>query len=120
MNTVSLTIDYSNGSQKSFLTIPWSNHLTILEALQAAEKIPPGLVVAFASSRNGSVLNLSLDGVPMESLPGAWSLWVNDRPAPDRLGTTTSFGFNPESRSENEVKSGDHIFAKRVAPPKDA
>jgi hypothetical protein len=117
MSTVSLTIDYSNGSQKSLATIPWSKHLTILEALQAAEKIPPGLVVEFGSSRNGSVISLSLDGVPNEGLAGEWSIWVNQRPGPERLGTTTSFGFNPDSRPENELKAGDHILAKLVAPP---
>lgn len=119
MQTVSLTIDYSNGSQKSFATIPWTKHLTILDALQAAKTIPPGLVTEFGSSRTGSVISLSLDGVPKEDLPGEWSIWVNERRGPGRLGTTTSFGFNPESRSENEVKPGDHIFAKLVAPPKE-
>ncbi len=118
METVSLTIDYSNGSQKSFATIPWRDHLTILEALQAAGTIPPGLVTKFGSSRNGSAINLTLDGVPREGLSGEWYIWVNERRGPDSLGTTTSFGFDPPSRAKNELKPNDHILAKLVAPPK--
>lgn len=118
METVSLTIDYSNGSQKSFATIPWRDHLTILEALQAAGTIPPGLVAKFGSSRNGSVINLTLDGVPREGMASEWLIWVNERRAPERLGTTTSFGFDPPSRSKNELRPGDHILAKLIAPTK--
>ena len=118
METVSLTIDYSNGSQKSFATIPWRDHMTILEALEAAGKIPPGLVTKFGSSRNGSVINLTLDGVPGEGLTGEWSIWINERRAPERLGTTTSFGFDPPSRPQNELKPNDHILAKLVVPPR--
>ena len=117
MQTVSVTIDYSNGSQKSFTTITWSKGLTILEALQAAKATPPGLELEFGSSRTGSVIGLHIDGVPQESLSGEWAVWVNQRPGPERLGTDTSFGFHPESRAENEVHAGDHIVFKLVAPP---
>ena len=41
MATVALTIDYSNGAQKHFSSIPWKKGLTILEAIQASERIPP-------------------------------------------------------------------------------
>jgi len=116
MRTVALTIDYSNGSQKSFTTIPWKDELTILEAIEAAGAIPPGLAVEYGSSRNGSVIGLSLDGVRPES-DGDWAVWVNQRPGPERLGTKTSFGFDPGSRAANEVQSGDHILVKRVLPP---
>jgi hypothetical protein len=117
MTTVSVTIDYSNGSQKSFANIPWVEGLTILEALEAAKTIPPGMTVDYGSSRSGSVINLSLDGVPEESGLGEWSVWVNNRRGPESLGTTMSFGFHPESRAENEVQAGDHILAKLVALP---
>jgi hypothetical protein len=115
MKTVSLTIDYSNGSQKSFTTIRWTEDLTILDALEAAGAIPPGLAVEYGSSRNGSVINLSLDGVTGEA-NGDWAVWVNQRPGPERLGTKTSFGFDPGSRAANEVQAGDHILLKRVMP----
>src|SRR5262245_42922257 len=41
MATVALTIDYSNGAQKHFSSIPWKEGLTVLEAIQAIEGIPP-------------------------------------------------------------------------------
>lgn len=119
MKTVSVRIDYSNGSEKSFTAVPWANGLTIVAALEAAGTIPPGLTVEYGSSRNGSVINLSLDGVPENRASGEWSIWVNQRPAPGRLGTETSFRFEPESRAANEVEAGDHILAKLVAPPAD-
>lgn len=117
MSTVSLTIDYSNGGRKSFTAIPWTEELTILEALEAASTIAPGITVEYGSSRNGSVINLRLDGASGEGTSGDWACWVNDRPGPERLGTQTSFGFDPGSRAVNEVQAGDDILFKRVAPP---
>ena len=115
MQSVSVTIDYSNGSAKTFTTVKWSKGLTILDALQAAAKTPPGVDVHFGSSRNGSVIGLHLDGVPNEHLSGDWMVWVNQTPGPERLGTDTSFGFDPGSRAANEVDAGDHISFKLVA-----
>ena len=117
MTNVSLTIDYSNGSQKLFTTIPWSQRLTILEVLQAAVSISPGLLAEFTESREGWVMDLSLDGVPNEAQPGEWSIWVNERPGPGSLGTTTAFNIRPHKRAENEVKAGDRIVAKLVTAP---
>lgn len=72
----------------------------------------------FGSSRTGAVISLSLDGAPGEGAPGGgWAFWVNARPGPARLGTPTSFGFDPGSRAENEVQAGDHILAKLVDAP---
>jgi len=119
MQTVSVTIDYSNGSEKSFATVKWSKGLTILEALQAAATTPPGVDVQFGSSRNGSVIGLHLDSVPTEQLSGEWMVWVNQRPGPERLGTDTSFGFDPDSRAANEVEAGDRIAFKLVAEAAD-
>ena len=117
MRTVSLTIDYSNGSRKSFTAIPWTENLTILEALEAAATIAPGITVEYGSSRTGSVINLRLDGATGEGTAGDWACWVNQRPGPESLGTKTSFGFKPESRAANEVQAGDDILFKRVILP---
>ena len=38
--SVKLTIDYGDGVQKVFVAIPWKTKLTVLAALQAAEKHP--------------------------------------------------------------------------------
>jgi hypothetical protein len=116
MATASVTIDYSNGSTKSFTTIPWTDGLTILEALEAAHSTPPGLAMESGSDRIGALVVHKLDGVPSGG-DGEWRFWVGARPGPERLGTKTSFGFRPESRAANEVGSGDHILAKLVVPP---
>ncbi|HTJ74280.1 MAG TPA: hypothetical protein VL337_02860 [Acidimicrobiales bacterium] len=115
MATASLTIDYSNGSTKSFTTIPWTSGLTILDALEAAQSTPPGLAMESGSDRIGALMVHKLDGMP-DGGDGAWRFWVGARPGPERLGTKTSFGFRPESRAANEVGSGEHIVAKLVVP----
>ena len=115
MSTVALTIDYSNGAQKHFGNIPWTKKLTILGAIQASARIPPGATVNFGSDRSGHTLGLRID-----ELPGAdedafkWSVWVNARPfkGGDRLGTDTSFGFHPDEREANLLKPGDHVVIK--------
>ena len=117
MKTVSVTVDYSNGSQKSFTAVRWTEGFTILEALEAAKKVSPGLAINFGSSRNGSVIGLTLDGVPEKGQPGEWSTWINQRRGPKRLGTATSFGFDPQSRAVNEVQPGEHILVKLETPP---
>lgn len=43
----SLTIDYSNGVRKSFVGIPCTEETDVLEVLQAAGAIKPGLVFKF-------------------------------------------------------------------------
>jgi hypothetical protein len=116
MATASVTIDFSNGCTKSFASVPWTQGLTILEALEAAQSTLPGLAMEYGSDRVGAVIGLHLDGMPRES-PGEWRFWVGARPGPERLGTATSFGFRPESRAANEVAAGDHILAKLVVPP---
>ena len=62
MSTVALTIDYSNGAQKHFSNIPWTKNLTILDALQAVARIPPGAEVNFGSDRSGHTLDSASTG----------------------------------------------------------
>ena len=64
MSTVALTIDYSNGAQKHFGNIPWTKKLTILGAIQASARIPPGATVNFGSDRSGHTLGLRIDELP--------------------------------------------------------
>ncbi len=117
MKTVSITVDYSNGVCKSFAAVPWKPGLTLLEALDAAGTVAPGLAVEHGSSRNGSVIGLTLDGVPGKDQPGEWATWINGRRGPARLGTATSFGFDSASRAANEVQAGEHILVKLEIPP---
>lgn len=115
MNTVSVTVDYGNGARKSFTRLPWRKGLTLLEALDAARAVPPGIAVAYGSSRNGSVIDLTLDGLPEADGSGAWSVWIDERQGPARLGTETSYRFDPGSRAANEVQPGQHVVF-RLAP----
>src|SRR6187399_3102774 len=41
--TVQLTIDYGDGSQKTFTAIEWKEKQTVFDVLQAAEKHPRGI-----------------------------------------------------------------------------
>ncbi len=112
MSTVALTIDYSNGAQKHFSSLPWKKGLTILEALQASADIPPGAAITFGSDRSGHVLGLVIDGMPPEKTGAEWLVWVNQKPFQGRLGTETSFGFRPPERDDNLVQPGDHVLIK--------
>ena len=115
MNTVALTIDYSNGAQKHFSSVPWKKGLTILGAIQASEGIPPGATVRFGSDRSGHVLGLVIDEIPRSDSAAAvsdWVVWVNAKPFQSRLGTETSFGFHPAEREGNLLHPGDHVLIK--------
>ena len=113
MNTVALTIDYSNGAQKHFSSIPWKKDLTILEAIQASQGIPPGATIRFGSDRSGHVLGLVIDEMPHgDTGTSDWVVWVNAKPFQSRLGTETSFGFHPAEREGNLLHPGDHVVIK--------
>lgn len=113
MSTVALTIDYSNGAQKHFSSIPWKKNLTILGAIQATEGIPPGATITFGSDRSGHVLGLVIDDVPRGDTGASdWVVWVNEKAFQDRLGTETSFGFRPAEREGNLLNPGDHVLIK--------
>ena len=121
MSAVGLTIDYSNGVLKQFLSIPWSEGLTILGALEATAEIPPGAKVTFGSDRSGHALGLKVDELPASASPKSeWMVWVNEKLFKDRLGTETSFGFRPEERTTNLLKAGDQVLLKLSEKPEDA
>jgi hypothetical protein len=118
MSTLSLTIDFSNGAQKHFSTIPWTKGLTILGAIEAIRAIPPGAAIQFGSDRTGRVLGLAIDGVPGEKTPPSeWTIWVNAKLFQGRLGTESSFHFHPEERDSNLVNPGDHVLIKLSLAP---
>jgi hypothetical protein len=117
MKTVALTIDYSNGAQKHFSTIPWQKDLTILGLIQASEGIPPGATVTFGSDRSGHALELLIDEMPSgDPRTSDWIVSVNATPFESRLGTDTSFGFHPDERERNLLKPGDHVVVKLARP----
>jgi hypothetical protein len=112
MSTVALTIDYSNGAQKHFSSIPWKKDLTILGAIQATEGIAPKSTVRFQSDRVGHALGLVIDEVPQDKETSDWVVWVNAKRFQGRLGTGTSFGFMPAEREANLLKPGDQVLVK--------
>ena len=113
MDTVSLSIDFSNGAQKHFARIPWTKGLTILGAIEATKAIAPGTAIRFGSDRTGRVLGLAIDEVPQEKTPASdWVVWVNAKLFEGRLGTEASFHFHPEERDGNLVHPGDHVLLK--------
>ncbi|MGH9659286.1 MAG: hypothetical protein ACRD96_12135 [Bryobacteraceae bacterium] len=113
MSTVALTIDYSNGAHKHFSSIPWKKGLTILEAIQASERISPGTSISFGSDRSGHALGLIIDELPHgDTGASEWVVWVNAKPFQSRLGTETSFGFHPDEREGNLLNPGDHVLIK--------
>ena len=114
MSTVALTIDYSNGAQKHFSSIPWKKGLTILDAIEASKGVTPGIALHYGSSRNGQAIDLVIDGVPSADGDAMrWVVWVNAKAFPGSgLGTETSFGFNPEERQRNLLNPKDHVLVK--------
>ena len=113
MSTVSLTIDYSNGVQKHFSSIPWESGLTLLGAIEASAAIPPGAAISFGSDRSGHAIGLVIDEMPRGEIAASeWVIWVNAKPFKSRLGTDTSFGFHPDEREANLLNPGDHVLIK--------
>ena len=101
MSTVALTIDYSNGAQKHFSSIPWKKDLTILGAIQGSQEIPPGATSDSDLIGQGTFSVLVIDDMPRgETRASDWVVWVNAKPFQSRLGTETSFGFHPLNARE--------------------
>jgi hypothetical protein len=115
LGAVALTIDYSNGAQKSFAVIPSTPGLDVLEVLRAAGSINPGLVFEFKvtlkSDRAGRQRGFiaSIDGVKADQAHQKWLLWINDRFVGNELATTGQFGAG------TEVNRGDVLAFKLVA-----
>jgi hypothetical protein len=118
MHTITLMIDYDNGVQKNYSSIPWNEDLTILEAILAGAKLTPETTITFGSDRSGHVLGLAVDGVPPNNSPALeWVTWVNGKSFEHRLGTDTSFGFIPDERSANLLQPGDHVLIRLSVKP---
>lgn len=113
---VALTIDYSNGAQKSFTVIPWMQETDVFGVLGAAGSINPGLVFEFSvtlqSDRSGRQRGFiaSIDGVEADQTKNQkWLLWINDRFVGNELATKGEFGVG------TQVEKGDRLVLKLVA-----
>ena len=76
---VILTIDYGDGAQKRFPSIPWQRRMTVLDALEWAAKHPRG--IDFFGKGNGSTKLISkIDDLQNSGAAGKnWVFRVNDK-----------------------------------------
>ena len=112
---VSLTIDFSNGVQKSIACVPCEDDTDVLAVLQAAASIEPGLefkfTVTLVSDRVGRKRGFisSIDGVKADPKNQKWLLWINDRQVGNELATNGQFGPG------TSVQTGDAVLLKLVS-----
>ena len=110
-NTISLTIDYSNGAQKSFNNIPCQQSVTVLDVLAQMQSAKPGLQYEFSpefTDRAGREVGriISIDGVTAESDQQHWLVWINQNYCGHEL---RGDGINAGTP---RVKAGDVITLK--------
>ena len=100
--SVRLTIDYGDGVQKIYLALACQEKMTVLSALQAAEKHPRPIRLAFKGSGETTFIT-AIDDVENEGFEARnWRYSINDQPAQYSAGVA-------------ELKPGDVViwrFAK--------
>ena len=80
-----LIINFGNGDQKRFADIPWTPEMSVLDVLEAAGQISPGLVFEFTvtldSDRAGRQRGViaSIDGVKADEANQKWLVRINER-----------------------------------------
>jgi len=73
--SVSLAIDFGNGARRDFAALPWSQGMTVGDALMMAQDFRPG--VTFAQQGEGEMALLTtLDGVAND--PAIGRFWMYD------------------------------------------
>ena len=76
--SVKLAVDYGDGVQKQFTSLPWTKEMTVLSALEAAAKHPRG--IRFAHQGKGeTVLVIAIDDVKNEGRGRNWLYEVNGK-----------------------------------------
>lgn len=96
--TVQLTIDYGDGSQKTFTAIEWKEKQTVFDVLQAAEKHPRGIRIKHRGS-GAALLVTAIDDKTNEGAGSNWLFEVNGT-----LGDRSCAIF--------EVQAGDKLLWK--------
>lgn len=114
--TITLTIDYGNGAQKSFAGIPWQQPDGILEVLKAASSISPGLVYethggGFTRGGQQPISIASIDGVAAGQ-DKQWLVWVNNQLTGSKFTEEES---HPEFMAPLVINPGDVIAFKLAA-----
>ncbi|HUE71743.1 MAG TPA: DUF4430 domain-containing protein [Pirellulaceae bacterium] len=83
--SVKLTIDYGDGVQKVFIALPWQEKMTVLAALEAAQKHPRGIKLAQQGSGE-RVLVTAIDELKNEGRGRNWLYEVNGKLADKSAG----------------------------------
>jgi hypothetical protein len=96
--TVSLTIDYADGVQKTFKALEWKEKQTVLDVLQAASKHPRGIKFKHRGSGE-TVLVTEIDDVANRREGNSWLYEVNGKLADRSCGVY-------------ELKAGDSVLWK--------
>lgn len=96
--TVQLVIDYGDGVQKHFTALEWRDGMTVLDALEAAQRHPRGIKFAYRGKAATAFLT-RLDDLENEGRDRNWVYRVNGELA-DRSFAT--FG----------LKAGDTVLWK--------
>ena len=100
-STVRLVVDYGDGVQVHFMALPWSEGMTVLEALTAAQKHPRGITFTHRGSGSSALItaigNLKNEGGGETAKN--WLFYVNDKQSEVGVGTY-------------KLKSGDAVLWK--------
>ncbi|MFO0902437.1 MAG: DUF4430 domain-containing protein [Pirellulales bacterium] len=84
-STIELTIDYGDGVQKRFPRLPHRTGMTVLDALQDAQKLPRG--IRFEHRGSGETAFVSkIDDLANEGRGKNWTYRVNDKRADRSCG----------------------------------
>lgn len=78
-HTVRVIIDFDNGAQRVYTSLPWSKGMTAFEALKLASEHPQGFKLD-SRGRGETAFITGIDGVANErggSSPRFWRYWVN-------------------------------------------
>ena len=76
--TVKLTVDYGDGVQKVFASVPWTKETTVFAALEAAAKHPRGFKLVH-QGKGETVLVTAIDDLKNEGRGRNWLYEVNGK-----------------------------------------
>lgn len=116
-DSITLIIDYGNGARKRFDRIAWRQDMAVLDVLDAANAISPGVQFVFAptfSDRAGREVGsvTTIDGVAAAD-DRHWLLWINEGYQGSQLrqrGGYAAFGLP-------RVQPGDAVLLTLAAAP---
>jgi hypothetical protein len=77
--TIRLVIDYGDGVEKHFTRLPWTENMTVLDAMKAADRWPHGIDFAFKGKGDTALLT-RIDDLENQNNRAAkrnWLYWIN-------------------------------------------